>query len=230
MVTNCSHIRYVSSYGLNLLHKNITNRTFNLQTYRLTGMYMGGDYVIHNYTIYGAAVAQGIALAAHGQWVVGSYPIKVIGGVRKGIRPQFLLCAPKTNQSQDPHRKKANYRVSHRVWRLYTGVSFLLLILYNCVITCWNPQRFKSLSALNLLTYFNTIDIGDSFGYRYLVVQVRLSHDSKHTTFINFLHCLSCRQNHQHEEQHQSFPWQLRVEGVVATEHSPSLDPQRQQS
>ena len=87
-----------------------------------------------------------------------------------------------------------------------------------------------SLSALNLLTYFNAIDIGDSLRYRYLVVQVRLSHDRVYTTFSDFLRCLICRQNHQHEEQHQSFPWQLRVEGVVATEHSPSLDPQRQQS
>ena len=61
---------------------------------------MGGDYVIHyiDYTIYGAAVAQGIALAAHGQWVVGSYPIRVIGGVRKGIRPPVLQrqISPKT--------------------------------------------------------------------------------------------------------------------------------------
>ena len=36
----------------------------------------------------GAAVAQWIRLAAHGQWVVGSNPIRAIGGVRKGIRPQ----------------------------------------------------------------------------------------------------------------------------------------------
>ena len=124
MVTNCSQIRYVSSYGLNLLHKNITNRAFNLQTYRLTGMYMGSDYVIHNYTIYGVAVAQWIALATYGQWVVGSYPIRVISGVRKGIRPQFLLCS-KDKSVLRPAQKKANYRVSHRVWRLYTGVSFL---------------------------------------------------------------------------------------------------------
>ena len=34
-----------------------------------------------------AAVAQWIALAAHGQWAVGSEPIKVIVDVRKGIRP-----------------------------------------------------------------------------------------------------------------------------------------------
>ena len=55
----------------------------------------------------GAAVAQWIRLAAHGQWVVGSNPIRAIDGVRKGIRPQFS-CAPKTNQSQDqPAQKKA---------------------------------------------------------------------------------------------------------------------------
>ena len=34
-----------------------------------------------------AAVAQWIALAAHGQWAVSSEPIKVVGDVRKGIRP-----------------------------------------------------------------------------------------------------------------------------------------------
>ena len=32
-----------------------------------------------------AAMAQWIALAAHGQWVVGSNTIRDIGGVRKGI-------------------------------------------------------------------------------------------------------------------------------------------------
>ena len=38
-------------------------------------------------------MAQWIALAAHGQWVVGSLPTSVIGGVRKDIRPQLLLCS-----------------------------------------------------------------------------------------------------------------------------------------
>ena len=40
-------------------------------------------WVYHAY--FGAAVAQWIALVAHGQWVVGSNPIRGIGGVRKGI-------------------------------------------------------------------------------------------------------------------------------------------------
>ena len=62
-------------------------------------------WVYHAY--FGAAVAQWIALAAHGQWVVGSNPIRVIGGVRKGIRPQLLLCSKgKSVPSQDPLRKK----------------------------------------------------------------------------------------------------------------------------
>ena len=38
-------------------------------------------------------MAQWIRPAAHGQWVVGSNPIRAIGGVRKGIRPQLLLCS-----------------------------------------------------------------------------------------------------------------------------------------
>ena len=55
----------------------------------------------------GAAVARWIALAAHGQWVVGSNPIRVIGGVRKGIRPQLLLYSkdksvPRPTQKKSP--------------------------------------------------------------------------------------------------------------------------------
>ena len=71
MVTNCSHIRYVGSYGLNLLHKNITNRTFNLQTYRLTGMYMGGDYFIHFYCLYYIRSSCGSVDSACGSWSMG---------------------------------------------------------------------------------------------------------------------------------------------------------------
>ena len=54
----------------------------------------------------GAAVAQWIRLAAHGQWVVGSNPIRAIGGVRKGIRPQLLLCS-KDKSVPRPAQKKA---------------------------------------------------------------------------------------------------------------------------
>ena len=35
---------------------------------------------------------QWIALAAHGLWVVGSNPTRVIGDVRKGIQPHLLRC------------------------------------------------------------------------------------------------------------------------------------------
>ena len=38
-------------------------------------------------------VAHWIALTAHGQLVACLNPIKVINGVRKGIRPQLLLCS-----------------------------------------------------------------------------------------------------------------------------------------
>ena len=36
----------------------------------------------------------------HGQWVLGSSAIRVIGGVRKGIRPQFL--SPQTRLEKRP--------------------------------------------------------------------------------------------------------------------------------
>ena len=38
-------------------------------------------------------MTQWIALAAHGQWVFGWNPIRVIGDVRNSIRPQLLLCS-----------------------------------------------------------------------------------------------------------------------------------------
>ena len=59
-------------------------------------------------------MAQRIALAAHGQWVVGSKPTRVIGGVRKGIHTQLLLCS-KDKSVLRPILKKARHRVSHRV-------------------------------------------------------------------------------------------------------------------
>ena len=66
---------------------------------------------------WGAAVTRWIALAAHGHWVVSSNPIRVIGGVRKGIQPQLLLCS-KDKVIPRPAQKEAQFRVSHRVWRL----------------------------------------------------------------------------------------------------------------
>ena len=65
-----------------------------------------------------------ITLAAHGQWVVGSNPIRVIGRVRKGIKPQFLLRS-KHKSVPRPTQKKARLRVSHKIWRLKT-VSFFI--------------------------------------------------------------------------------------------------------
>ena len=61
-------------------------------------------------------MAQWIALAAHGQWVVGSLQTSVIGGVIKDIRPQLLLCS-KDKSVPRPAQKKSQFRVSHRVWR-----------------------------------------------------------------------------------------------------------------
>ena len=63
----------------------------------------------------GVALHQWIALAAHGQWVVGSNPIRVIGGVRKGIRPKLLLCSSDKKQSKDPLRKKAHTETLNRL-------------------------------------------------------------------------------------------------------------------
>ena len=67
--------------------------------------------------VIGSAVAQWIRLAAHGQWVVGSNPIRAVGGVRKGIRPQLLLCT-KDKSVPRPAQKKSPIRVFLRVWRL----------------------------------------------------------------------------------------------------------------
>ena len=64
-----------------------------------------------------AAVAQWIVLATHGQRVVGSNSIRLIGGVRKGIRPQLHLC-PNSKSFPRPAQKKAQFGVSLRVWRL----------------------------------------------------------------------------------------------------------------
>ena len=49
---------------------------------------------------------QWIRAAAHGQWVVGSNPMGAISGVRKGIRPQQLLCS-KDKSVPRPTQKKA---------------------------------------------------------------------------------------------------------------------------
>ena len=69
-----------------------------------------------------------IRLAAHGQWVLGLKPIRVIGRVRKGIKPQFLLCSKHKSVPRST-QKNARLRVSHKVWRLKTDVSFLIWLL-----------------------------------------------------------------------------------------------------
>ena len=51
-------------------------------------------------------MTQWIALAAYGQWVMGSIPTRVIGGVRKGILPPLLLCS--NDKSVARLRKKPN--------------------------------------------------------------------------------------------------------------------------
>ena len=56
-----------------------------------------------------AVVAQWITLATQGQKVVGSTPIRIIGGVRKGIRPQLLLCS-KDKSVPRPAQKTLNGR------------------------------------------------------------------------------------------------------------------------
>ena len=67
----------------------------------------------------GAAVAQRILLAAHGQWVLDLNPIRVTGGCQEAHPTTKCSCAPKKNQSLDQLRKKAQFRVSHRVWRQF---------------------------------------------------------------------------------------------------------------
>ena len=61
-----------------------------------------------------AAMAQWIALAAHGQWAVGSEPIKVIGDARNGMvmpgtasNHKILLCS-RDNPVPKPAQKKAH--------------------------------------------------------------------------------------------------------------------------
>ena len=73
-------------------------------------------------------MAQWIVLTAHGRWVVGSNPIRVIGGVRKGIRPQMLLCS-KDKSVPRPAQKKAQFRVSHRVMVTLNGQKFYVEFL-----------------------------------------------------------------------------------------------------
>ena len=68
-----------------------------------------------------AVVAQWITLAAHGQKIAGSNPIRVIGGVRKGIRLQLLLRS-KDKSVPRPAQKTLN------------GLEFLYAFL--CLMQC----------------------------------------------------------------------------------------------
>ena len=49
-------------------------------------------------------------------WVMGSNPIRVVGGVSKGSKDKSV---PR------PAQKRDQFRVSNRVWRLSTDVSFM---------------------------------------------------------------------------------------------------------
>ena len=69
-------------------------------------------------------MAQWIALAAHGQWFVGSIPIKVIGCVRKGIRPQLLLCSKDKSVPRPAHKKSLNQGFSQCIETL-NGREFI---------------------------------------------------------------------------------------------------------
>ena len=51
-------------------------------------------------------MAQLIALAAHGLWVVGSSPSRVIGDVRKGIQPHLLRCS---KVKSVPEKRKSGF-------------------------------------------------------------------------------------------------------------------------
>ena len=80
-------------------------------------------------------MAQWIRLGVHVQWVMGLDPIsRVIGGVRKGIRPQLLLCFV-TKTVQRPAQKKVYAGFLKRYgdfkWTLvkydYTTIFFIVL-------------------------------------------------------------------------------------------------------
>ena len=69
-------------------------------------------------------MAQWIALAAHGQWVVVSNPIRVIDGIRKGIRPQLLLCS-KDKSVPRPAQKKCPIQGFSQGTETLNGHEFL---------------------------------------------------------------------------------------------------------
>ena len=66
-------------------------------------------------------MAQWIVLAAHGQRVVGSNSIRVIGDVRKGMRTQLLLCS----KDKPEIGKKTNWGFSQGMQTL-NKLEFLL--------------------------------------------------------------------------------------------------------
>ena len=59
-------------------------------------------------------MAQWIALAAHGQCLMGSNVIRVFAGIRKGIRPQLCLCSKEKSVSR-PAQKKIPIRCFSQV-------------------------------------------------------------------------------------------------------------------
>ena len=52
-----------------------------------------------------------MALTTHGQWIMGSTPIRVISGARKGIWPQLLLYS-NDNLVPRPTQKNSHFMVS----------------------------------------------------------------------------------------------------------------------
>ena len=65
-------------------------------------------------------------LTAHGQWPVGSDPIRVVGGVRKGSRIYLILCSTTMQFQAGPDRKKAN--ISKETLK---DVSYFIKCIYN---------------------------------------------------------------------------------------------------
>ena len=56
-------------------------------------------------------MAQWMALTTHGRWIMGSTPIRVISGAKKGILPQLLLYS-NDNTVPRPTKKNSHFTVS----------------------------------------------------------------------------------------------------------------------
>ena len=65
-------------------------------------------------------------------------------------------CAPKTKQSQDPHRNKVQFRVSHTVRRLKTAVGFFRLKITPKTLPLW-PTLITSSPPQTPLVVLNCV-------------------------------------------------------------------------